>query len=287
MDHAGFEEKQYESALQLDLAAGLPWCYPSGPVLEAVLGYDFAIDPGKRSVWEILGEQCPPGIVLTPGLWQPGLQPAAHRLPSRSVSLIIQTKRPVRLDHWRAGQDHFWRGPYFRFPLDNGQQIVLAQLESNASPQALVRYAAPAFLDYASLQRHQADRTVAEHSAFVSPATLSGHRVWTYDGPGAVGYANPNGETTTADTRDSLVGEAENVAVRQPLAQHILKLGAIARQVTEEIQFEVAATRRPLRYGPLDIPDLPAETTRLVQAWIDFASVVAWAGASWVVIGFD
>jgi hypothetical protein len=38
MDIPQFEEKQYESALTQELAAGQPTAYPSGQVLEAVVG---------------------------------------------------------------------------------------------------------------------------------------------------------------------------------------------------------------------------------------------------------
>src|SRR2546425_11539059 len=122
MDHAGFEEKQYDNALQLELAAGQRWCYPSGPVLEAVLGYDFVAIPGKEAIWDLLQARCPPGIVLTPALWPSSEQPSADRLPLRHISLIVQAKRPVYLNHWRAGQYDYWRGPYYRFTIDGDQQ---------------------------------------------------------------------------------------------------------------------------------------------------------------------
>lgn len=287
MEHAGFEEKQFESGLQHELAASLPWCFPSGPVLEAVLGYDFAVDPGKRSIWNILGKSCPPGLLLTPGLWQAGHQPPPDRLPSRSISLVIQAKRPVKLDHWRAGQHHYWHGPYFRFPLDGDQQMILAHLEHRASPQALVRYASPAFVGYANLQRHQTDRTLAEHSSFVSPFLLQGHRVWTYAGPGIVGYANPDGDETSADTLNTLLAQASEIVERQSVAQHILKLGVIANEVRAALRYEVGLSRRPLSEQEIEASGIPSEARSVVQAWVDVAYVTAWAGASWMLLGFE
>jgi len=168
MDLAEFEEKQYESAPSQELTAGHPTAYPSGQVLEALVGYDLALRPGDEKIWRLLAVGFPPGVVLSSGLWSTApTKPRDADLPSDLVSLILQVKRPHRLDHWRAGQHHFWMGPYFRFYSDARQHAQLAGLEGGLGSRALVRYAAAAFLTFGALYAHQRDRTVADYSTFV------------------------------------------------------------------------------------------------------------------------
>ena len=131
MEVAEFEEKQYEYGLTNEIAAGSTAVFPSGQMLEAILGYDIALDPGDPRIWALLKSEMPPGLRLTPSLWRRGAQPPLAKLPARLVSLVLQAKRPERLDHWRAGQNHRWRGPYYRFYVDTpqDQQQVLDHLE--------------------------------------------------------------------------------------------------------------------------------------------------------------
>jgi hypothetical protein len=80
---AEFEEKQFGMAATLELAAGSKRVFPSGQVLEAVLGYDVALAPGDSRVWQLLDAGLPPGAVLEPCLWSgSSVQPATSELPA-------------------------------------------------------------------------------------------------------------------------------------------------------------------------------------------------------------
>lgn len=279
MEVAEFEEKQYETGLQLELAGSSVHSFSSGQALEALVGYDFAMSPGSPLIWDLLDAGLPPGILLTPSLWPIGTRPDAERLPPHLVSLIIQAKRPQRLHHWRAGQDHYWRGPYYRFHLDERQQRILEHLERVVASHALVRYASAAFIEYSALIHHQLRRTIARHSSFVSPESLSGHRLWSYSGPGTTGYANPEGAALPADTIEVVLKLAQGLAIRQSLSDHIRALADSLdsdREVNHEWLFVLSQA--------LDLNDAQVET---VASWSRFASAVATTGATWLVLAFE
>jgi hypothetical protein len=191
---AEFEEKEYEVAADIELStSSSPFC-STGQVLEGVLGYDAYGDPPQRHrIWTLLRLPRPRGVFLTPRLWTPGLAPSGSRLPTKPVSLIIQYKRPEYLRGGRARQWQMWRAPYFRFERTRSQHTVLRRIERGMGPDALVRYAAPAFWTAASLEAARLARLVLASSGFVAPATLDGHTVWTYQQPGLDGRANPRG----------------------------------------------------------------------------------------------
>jgi hypothetical protein len=62
LERSGFEEKQYEEGLTLELAAGSTAVFPSGQVLEALVGYDVALAPGDPKVWQLIGSGVPAGL---------------------------------------------------------------------------------------------------------------------------------------------------------------------------------------------------------------------------------
>lgn len=257
-------------------------------MLEGLLGYDFAVEPAKQAIWTILETARPPGLVLEPSLWATLERPDSDRLPSRVISLIIQTKRPVLLDHWRAKQHHYWRRAYFRFNLEPDQQQILSVLERNARGQAVVRYASPAFVLWADLEHHQEVSTIAEHSSFVAPLNLVGHDVWTYAGAGTVGWANPEGEEVQADMFEGLMSIVVESASRQTIAEHLFKLAAAVAGLPRDLRFEVSRVRRPRpEERAIDLASVPEESLELVRAWVTVARVVAWAGASWMLLCVD
>lgn len=276
MERSEFEEKQYEFAALWEIAAGSTAVFPSGQVLESLVGYDAALSPGPSPIWSMLGTSQPTGIPLTPALWLPFADlPPAAKLPSRLVSLILQFKTSEFTDHWRAGQYHYWKGGYYRFRLRSEQQERLETLEGNVKGKALVRYAAPAFLHYSDLLHLASTGNVCDQSAFVSAARLTGHRLWSYAGPGTHGFANPEGEETPADTFESLLGLLESEATPQNLAEYVLGLADVVQvdRGISEAAGEIAA-------------QLSVHYRSAVAAWIHVASTVAASGSSWLVVGF-
>jgi hypothetical protein len=150
MTVADFEEKTYEVAYDIELSAGAgltPWA--PGQVLEHLVGFDAAASPDASHVlWRVLGAPRPDGLVLLPEHWTgaPGRRPARKRLPSNPVSFMVQFKRPEIIRSHAGKQWRLWRKPYFRFKLDPTQQRTLKRLEKNTVGDAIVRYAAPAFV---------------------------------------------------------------------------------------------------------------------------------------------
>jgi hypothetical protein len=105
MPWAQFEEKQYETAANVEFAIGDAEVYASGQVAEALLAYDVALNAKNLAVWQLLGTAIPRGAILVPNFWS-GVKhkPRAADLPSRYVSLILQYKRPMYLTRATAAQ---------------------------------------------------------------------------------------------------------------------------------------------------------------------------------------
>lgn len=199
MTTADFEEKTYEIAYCIELATGVgghPAVFSPGQVLEKLLGFDAAANPGSGHVlWKVLAHPRPAGVVLAPPLWGllKTLQPKTSSIPSYPVSLFLQFKRPEHVHGPTAKQWKLWKHAYYRFKRTTHQQQTLARLERRLGAQAAVRYAAPAFHTIAQFESAQLAGTVIAQSGHVPPARLRKHVWWTYDSPGTYGRANPNG----------------------------------------------------------------------------------------------
>lgn len=73
MPRAEFEEKEYEMAFNIELAAGGGAVFSSGQVLEKIVGYDAAGAPDRdHAVWQILSVPRPKGLRLVQTHWRPG-----------------------------------------------------------------------------------------------------------------------------------------------------------------------------------------------------------------------
>ena len=176
---AGFEEKQYESAANIELAFGNSrnFVHSSGQVFEAIVGYDaIAHADSEHVIWQILALPRPPGVRLVPELWKGGQSPRAASLPSHPVNLFLQYKRPEWMYGHRAAQWSYWRSSFYRFTLEQRQQEVLLRLEANLSSDAIVRYASPAFSDLSELEARQLAGEILNGSGFVAPSSLQGHK---------------------------------------------------------------------------------------------------------------
>lgn len=239
MPIAEFEEKQYETAANIELALQHAAVFAAGQVLESVVGYDAATAPPQNApIWGLMGTNAPKGLQLTPNLWQPPrVPPKAPDLPSSYVSLILQYKRPRYLQSTLAAQYNYWQGAYYRFLIDQNQQDILAQLESSLSGRAILRYACPAFWKYDDLQIHQQNKSILSQSTFVSASNLVSHTAWTYRSPGTVGYPNPRYKEVSTDNFSTLWKSLETKGKRRKenLFQHLRQLGsALETPLVEE-----------------------------------------------------
>jgi hypothetical protein len=209
---AKFEEKTFETAYCIEIATGPgghPVLFSPGQVLEKILGFDAAANPGPRHIlWKVLRLPRPPGLNLLPGLWAGGIQPTKAKLPTYPVSVFLQFKRPDYLRGARAKQWKLWKSPYYRFERTTHQHTVLARLERNLTTQAVVRYAAPAFHTLPQLEAAQLTRSVIASSGHVAPLRLGRHRVWTYQRPGSYGRPNPSGDPVPFELFGDLLEQA-------------------------------------------------------------------------------
>jgi hypothetical protein len=212
MAWAEFEEKEYETAVAIELAdgqRGRGLVFSAGQVLESIVGYDAAAAPvSDHVIWRLLSIPRPKGVRLVPATWVSGHRPARADLPRTPVSLILQYKRPEFLYGARAAQWKLWGHPYYRFSRTTRQHTVLNRLERRLGGDALVRYAAPVFWRRGQLEAAHIARQVLGRSGFVSPVTLGRHFVWTYAAPGIEGRVNPGGRTRPFETVDELLKAA-------------------------------------------------------------------------------
>jgi hypothetical protein len=287
---AEFAEKEYEIAMAIELSAGVAKgsrVYPCGQVLEEILGDDAAADPRRQHpIWAVLAAPRPRGIRLVPEYWDPGTRPPAERLPPTPVSLILQHKRPDFLQGARAKQWRLWGRPYFRFEVTSHQQRVLKRLERAAASEAVVRYACPALWERGDFERARYARTLAAESGYVSPSALDGHRVWTFDQPGAYGRGNPTGGRyafeSFGELSDSLaelapVGTGEVVLSRSVPAQ-VMRLAEATRSREPRLRSVIerwVASIHELGLG------LTRDQLTLLAAYTSIVTLLSAIGATW------
>ncbi|WP_457252743.1 hypothetical protein [Pedococcus sp. P5_B7] len=298
MGVAGFEEKTYEVAYCIELALGVGTSrivYSPGQVLEKLLGFDAAGNPDPDHViWRVLALPRPPAVQLVPPLWgaAKALQPPAAALPLYPISLFLQFKRPEYLRGPAAKQWKMWRHPYYRFQRTTEQQRVLGRLERRLGGQAIVRYAAPAFSTLGDLETAQLTSSVITQSGHVPPARLVRHLWWTYDSPGNLGRANPNGKPTLFETFDVLLEEAlgRSTAGRElqpyptePLAgmgEHLLTTAAACREREPRLRRDVDLWARQL-----EGLNLNSQTVDSLRALASIQSLMAQTRSVWWVTG--
>lgn len=286
MSLAEFEEKQYEVPANIELGLQHAGVFAAGQVLEAIVGYDVAVSPPQDApIWQLIGVNAPPGLLLIPNLWQRArAKPKAADLPSLYVSLIFQYKRPHTLSSIRSRQWHYWKKHHYRFSILRHQQLILERLEAALSNRAVLRYSCPAFSTYHELQSRQKTHTVLQHSAFVLPSALIGHEAWTYDSPGSVGYANAGGVKGRTETVGVLWDcvKAVSRGRKENLFEHL-------RGMASEVQArEITNANSPPWLSDFALKNKLNKAQR--QAVFDviyLCELVGGAGASWFVADLE
>jgi hypothetical protein len=195
---AEFEEKEYESILYTQLLHGSQNVWSPGQVLEATVGFDYAMLTAHVRFWALHGYAAAPlGIVLDAEpmrhWWTHVVRP--RPMPDFALNLFIQAKRPS--SGRRASKKLTAKGlknPYWKFTIEGHQQVALESLSRATPRQALVCYAAPAFDRCTALYAHSRGGTIVDASTFPTALSLSNHEAWYYDAPGCKGVANPEVE---------------------------------------------------------------------------------------------
>ena len=291
-----FEEKSYEVAYCVELASsigGTRAMFSPGQVLEKLLGFDAAANPGPTHVlWRVLGLPRPPGVSLLPSWWSGGLRPPRGSLPSYPVSVFLQFKRPEYRFGPNAAQYGLWKAPYYRFERTRHQHTVLLRLERNLRAQAVVRYAAPTFDTVAELEYAQLSGTVIQASGHVGPSRLGIHKVWTYQQPGTHGIPNPNGKPLPFEPFSSILDDAGSLRRNSgelelyhddgmtALLDHLEAVAAVCRDREPRLRGAVSSWSQGLSALELE--------PRTIQALTDFATVQALmrrTGCAWWLTG--
>jgi len=295
MTIADFEEKTYEIAYDVEMSTGAgPTPSAPGQVLEHLVGFDAAASPdASHPLWRVLGAPRPKGLVLLPDLWKglPGRRPAQRLLPSNPVSFMVQFKRPEFIRSHAGKQWKLWHRSYYRFKIDPAQQRTLKELETNTAGEAIVRYAAPSFVTNQEMDTARISGLVLASSGHVSPATMSGHSVWTYVSAGSSGRVNPTGDESRFDRLSDLFRERDNYDESPPLGapsdvtafdamgQHVETLAQAALSRRPELRRSVDGWRRQLLEEAI-----PPATAVAVSNFAAVQNLMSRVRASWWVL---
>lgn len=245
---ANFEEKQYETAMTVELARGRGRVFSPGQVEEGVLGYDAAAVPGDEVatlLHHLAGVHLGPGTWLTPNWWlRCPRRPQPSATPSRFASLLLQYKRPAFHVSPQSEMFAAHQGAYFRIEFSQAQHRTLVRIDEALNDEAVVRYAAPCTIWRPELEQWQIDGEVLEHTNFVSPRRMGlKHRAWTYTEPGRAGFRNEYREGDEPIESESFE-QLYDALLRQqrPLAEHLshLLIALSGEELDRRLQAAVA-----------------------------------------------
>jgi hypothetical protein len=287
---AQFEEKHYEILANIELAGnnGSANIFPPGQVLEGILGFDVASDPRNPAIWKKLGIKKPKGLQLRssfyPSRYKRKLDP---KLPSFLVSLIIQYKRPEYMTRIpKAVRGQGLSAPCYKFRVSEGQHKTLMSLESMVQPDALVRYAAPAFWMISELYSHQHHLKVIKNSFFIVPDKKKPTGCW-YEGANAKGTWNPEPLEAGIQRFDELVEYARKIAKKTTFAKHVDQLAGALGLVDAKKDSEEEVPPEDLRLSDEHGESFSrAENRRLLLNTVTVADRIGRAGADWWVVDF-
>ncbi len=243
MTRSEFEEKEFESAANIELATPSQCplrqgmgnrieLWAPGQVLESVLGFDVLVTiPHNRTHIERLLK-----VVIPPGFdWRSYFRSVAdfeqfESAPTGVASLFLQYKRSDYVKRSRpikgeaTSSSDTLRPPFFRFAVDPRQDRTLRDFARAARHLALVYYAAPRFHRREELRDYRRAGAVLDNTEFIRPLT-NAHRTVNFDGKGKVfGCSNP--ESGTGVSFRQIINELTETGNRQDgsLLRHVLAL---------------------------------------------------------------
>jgi hypothetical protein len=276
---AEFEEKEFETAANVELGRLGANVFSPGQFAERILGYDAAVElpPGAAGevVRDLVGGTRGRGVRLAPNFWLGSRHiPDVADLPHRYVSLLIQYKRPEYVVEPRARQRAHWGQAYYRYRVRRPQHGILTTVEQNLGHHASVRYAAPAFSARFVLQTRQVQGQVLRSTNFVAPTSIGAHRSWTYIDPGTPGYANYPGEIVPSESFEQVIESAFSEAVEASLYDHLKQVGGAVQAA--------GGSRRRGKRGPQTFytADAPrwAESFRIRTESLEALGALAYTG---------
>ena len=287
---SSIKECQYEQTLVHELMAGAPMHFRPTQILEKLLPVDQALNPGNAKIWSILGLDAPPGVLLD-GSVVTGDQlraaeiDGARQLPPFWTSLFLQCKVPDYMKGPRSGQWAYWQRSYYRVRLDpdGDQHVRLREFEDRLGESAVLRYAAPAYSSSFDHFQFQFRGMVLDQSNFVAPSAIDvGHSCWTYDSPGTLGWANPEGEEIGLESWDSV--RAEALVRRGPASELAEHIGVLADTVRALLP-KPAARRMDEVEKAIHELGIPDEVRQVARDYFTVNATLPWYHVKWVLVG--
>lgn len=292
--HAQFHERQIEMAANFELASRRPFFFPPALGLEEIVAFDVAMTPSDPRIWRLLGlAGPPPGAPIAPQWWPGQIPPAyAASLPTFSVSLFLQYKRPEFMTRANAGE---WSGrrtlghavPYYRFWVSQTQHRKLRDLEQRVLGIAEVRYAAPLAWRAAQFWALQLSGRVFMNSTFPAPSAIGSSSCWTYSAAGrrGVAFSEPT-EEPEGTVNDVLLGLSQLARAREPssLRLHISELASrvldveLVRKPRDRLRDELLQ-----RLREIDVPTDEVDTEFIADVAV-ITETAAAVDATWFLL---
>ena len=240
MHSAEIEEKDFEGALYNQLLAGHRHIATPGQVFEGKLGIDAALEVIAPSFWEMVNNNSyiPKGAILDHYRWgfiwrQIGKN---RRLPTFSVNLLVQAKRPDVLKGVNNKLSPFGiTGEYWRFKITLHQQVILEKVAKKLKNRCLVLYASPAFDTFDALYQHTENGTVIENTNFVKVSRLEEHQSWNYNSSGTSGVANIKPEKISEVTFDEQINNLDFTSTDRTQNEELFYLQNTVLGICEEL----------------------------------------------------
>lgn len=281
---AEFEEKQFETSINHELANVESIVYAPGQVLENTLGIDAALVCSKSEFWKLFqnapdslypAERTPIGIQMRNEYWA-CLDQAIERFPPVQFNLFLQHKRPEYATTPGCAEWMSWGAPYYRFALVDHQQKALEALAGVASGEALVAYACPAFHTLADLWQHSGDRTLIDATNFARANALAGHAKYSFQMAGAAGIGHSEPEDIESFDFRGEVARLRQIAPRRSNRETLFTLD-------EFVHMALKKTELQPRHGQI-MELLSGEVTPLGRAILSIGTFAFLAGARWSLV---
>jgi hypothetical protein len=255
MKRPEFAERQFETAIYIDISRDSSSPFVPTQNVEKYLGIDAAADPDRlHAIWRILDVQIPQRVPLSPTLW-PFLPRRFHpSFPTgHFCSLFLQVKVANYQDGTRSKYYGKFSGPYFETKITAHQQKTLMALETRLQERALARYVSPVFWSRSDFDTYDQARQVLQNSAFIAPAAVKAHRKWMYNSVSGLHVLNPDPEEIRPELWQTLVAAVQEKARAETLFEHVRALATSIRGEVLDRGLEQAMwIGRLRRYGEFD-----------------------------------
>lgn len=282
-----FEEKQYEQHLNNELLHRQELLYVPGQVLEGDLGFDAAMHSTHRRFWRMFDElphffyrrylRHHRGGVLIDPIWWEELDDFLPHFPRFRFNVFVQHKRPEYLTTKSSNEWDDWNCPYYRYELTDHQQIALERLESLVTPEAVVVYASPAFINLSDLWDSIRSGDLVERSNFCQAGRLSGHHLYTYKRAGNIGKGHSDSEDIESyDFLKQISRLNEEIRPTEDNRTFLVELGELTEKVISESETSRQVFNDILEY-------FPAQRNKTANALLRISAFNFIVGTRWFV----